>query len=74
MKLQAVLSTVLFATIAALSITVQAAETDNATPSVEAKADQGTQASQPQNAASVPSAKKHAAQDKSKHYHPRDGK
>jgi len=74
MKLQAVLSTVLFATIAALSITVQAAETDKATPSIEAKADQGTQTSQPQNVASVPSAKKPAAQDKSKHYHPRDGK
>ena len=74
MKLQAVLSTVLFATIATLNINVQAAETVNATPSAEAKADQGTQASQPQNAASVPSAKKPAAQDKSKHYHPRDGK
>jgi hypothetical protein len=72
MKLQAVLSTVLFATIATLNINVQAAETVNA--SAEAKADQGTQASQPQNAASAPSAIKHAAQDKSKHYHPRDGK
>lgn len=44
MKPQAVLSTALFATIAALTITVQAAETDSA--AAEAKADQDTQASQ----------------------------
>ena len=74
MKLQTVLSTALLALIAALSINVQAAETDKATPAAEAKADQGTQASKPKNAASAPSDKKNAAQDKSKHYHPRDGK
>lgn len=74
MKLQTVLSTALLATIAALSINVQAAETNTATPAAEVKADQGTEASKPQSAASAPSAKKHAAQDKSKHYHPRDGK
>ena len=73
MKLQTVISITLLAMIAALSINVQAAETDSAKPVAEATMAQD-HASMPQSAASAPAAKKHAAQDKSKHFHPRDGK
>ncbi|MBT9508635.1 hypothetical protein [Rhodoferax sp.] len=74
MKLQTVISTAMFAAITVLSINVQAGQTSNAKPATAAKSEQGAQASNPLDAASAPAAKKHAAQDKSKHYHPRDGK
>lgn len=84
MKLQTIASTSLLSLIAALSISVQAADTKDTTTAAETKTQvqtqaqvpvqQGTQTSMPQNTASAPAVKKHAAQDRSKHYHPRDGK
>ena len=74
MKLQTVLPAALLTLVSAFSINVQAAEPNIAKPVPEVKAEQGAPASKPQNAASAPAAKKHPAQDKSKHYHPRDGK
>lgn len=86
MKLQSALSVVLFATVSALSIGAQAADAYKAAPAAEMKADQGAMAGKPHShvqektgvpqqkpAASNPG-KKNAAQDKTKHYHPRDGK
>ena len=77
MKLQSALSAVLFATVAALSLGAQAAEM---------KADKGTMAAKPHShvqektgvpqeapAAAAPGSQ-HASKDKTKHYHPRDGK
>lgn len=86
MKLHSALSAILFATAAALSLGAQAADADNASPAAEMKADQGTKAAKPHShvmektgvpqdaPAAVQPGKKKAAKDKSKHYHPRDGK
>lgn len=82
MKLKFILSTSLFAAIAALSISAQAAsDMDKA---AEAKTEQmkmkphshveektGIQQKAPE---AVVNKKPNAAEDKSKHYHPRDGK
>lgn len=73
MKLQTVISSTLLAMIAVLSVNAQAADTDTAKPVAEATMAQD-HASMPKSAASAPAAKKNAAQDRSKHYHPRDGK
>ena len=87
MKLQSALSTVLLATVATLSLGAQAADDDKAIPvATEMKADQGAKAAKPHShvqektgipqsapAATAPE-KKNAAQDRTKHYHPRDGK
>lgn len=86
MKLQSALSAILFATVAALSVGVQAADADKAPPAAEMKAEQGAKAVKPHShveektgvpqkaPAAVEPGKKNAAQDKSKHYHPRDMK
>ncbi len=89
MKLQSTLSAILFATVAALSVGAQAADADKAPPAAEMKMEQGAKPAKavkphshveeksgvPQKApAAVDPAKKNAAQDKSKHYHPRDMK
>ena len=86
MKLQSALSDVLFATVATLSMGTQAADADKAAPAAEMKADHGAMAGKPhshvqektgvpqQKPAATDPAKKNAAQDKTKHYHPRDGK
>lgn len=86
MKLQSALSAILFATVAALSVGAQAADADKAPPAAEMKAEQGAKAVKPHShfeektgvsqkaPAAVDPAKKNAAQDKSKHYHPRDMK
>ena len=89
MKLQSTLSAILFATVAALSSGAQAADADKAPPAAEMKMEQGAKpakaikphshveekAGVPQKApAAVDPDKKNAAQDKSKHYHPRDMK
>lgn len=88
MKLQTALSVILFAT-ASLSLSAQAADADNAPPAGEMKMEKGTKPANtvkphshveektgvPQKApAAVDPDKKNAAQDKSKHYHPRDMK
>lgn len=88
MKLQTALSAILFAT-AALSLGAHAADADNASPGAEMKMEKGTKPAKavkphshveektgvPQKApAAVDPDKKNAAQDKSKHYHPRDMK
>ena len=88
MKLQSTLSAILLAT-AALSLGVQAADADKAAPAAEMKMEQGAKPAQavkphshvdaktgvPQKApAAVDPDKKNAAQDKDKHYHPRDMK
>ena len=83
MKLQTALSAVLFVTVATLSFGTYAADTDKATPAAETKADQGVKPHShveektgvPQKApAAVAPEKKHAAKDKTKHFHPRDAK
>lgn len=76
MKTKTAISTILMALVAAASIPSQATETKDQNPAatLAAQTEQDTQASKPQAAASAPTAKKHAAQDRSKHYHPRDGK
>ena len=58
------------------STPAQATEAKEEPPAVAAAApaEKGAMASTPQASASAPVAKKHAAQDRSKHYHPRDGK
>jgi len=86
MKLQSALSAVLFASIAMLSLAAQAADADKTPAAAEMKAEQGAKAVKPHShmqektgieqkapAAAEP-AKKDAAKDKTKHYHPRDGK
>lgn len=88
MKLQSTLSALLFAT-AALSSGAQAADADKVPPAAEMKMEQGAKPAKavkphshveeksgvPQKApAAVDPDKKNAAQDKSKHYHPRDMK
>lgn len=82
MKLQSALSAVLFAAVAALSMGAHAADTEMKAD----KTDKGTMAAKPhshvQEKTGVPQdapattapAKKNAAKDKAKHYHPRDGK
>ena len=73
MKLQSTLSAILLAT-AALSLGVQAADADKAVPAAEMKMEQ-EKTGVPQKApAAVDPDKKNAAQDKDKHYHPRDMK
>lgn len=86
MKLQSTLSAILFATVAALSLGVQAADADKAPPAAEMKMEQGAKPAKPHShveektgvpqkaPAAVDPNKKNAAQDKSKHYHPRDMK
>lgn len=83
MKLQSTLSAVLFATVATLSFGTHAADTDKATPAAEMKAEQGVKPhSHAQEKTGVPQKapdavapeKKHAAKDKTKHFHPRDAK
>lgn len=86
MKLQSALSAVLFACVALLSLGAEAADTDKAPAATETKAEQGAKATKPHShvqektgvAQKAPDAaapaKKNAAQDKTKHYHPRDGK
>lgn len=86
MKLQSTLSAILFATIAALSLGAQAADPDKAPPAAEMKMEQGAKPTKPHShveektgvpqkaPAAVDPDKKNAAQDKSKHYHPRDMK
>ena len=85
MKLQSTLSAILLAT-AALSLGAQAADVDKAPPAAEMKMEQGAKAVKPHShveeksgvpqkaPAAVDPDKKNAAQDKSKHYHPRDMK
>ena len=88
MKLQSTLSAILLAT-AALSLGAQAADVDKAPPAAEMKMEQGAKPAKavkphshveeksgvPQKApAAVDPNRKNAAQDKSKHYHPRDMK
>ncbi|MDO8347302.1 MAG: hypothetical protein Q7S85_05345 [Rugosibacter sp.] len=84
MKLQSTRFAVLFAAVAALSFGAQAADADKTPPAAEMKAEQGAKPVKPHSHAeektgvpqkvspeTVP-ARKNAAQDKSKHYHPRD--
>lgn len=84
MKLQSALSAVLFAGVAMLSLGAQAADADKAPAAAEMKAGQATKAVKPHShvqektgiehmAAAAP-ARKNAAQDNSRHYHPRDMK
>ena len=63
MKSHTVISTTVATLLAAVSIPAQATGTPDEKPAATA-----------QTAQSAPAAKKHAAQDRSKHYHPRDGK
>jgi hypothetical protein len=86
MKLQSALSAILFATVAALSVGAQAADADKAPPASEMKMEQGAKPVKPHSHAeektgvsqkapdAVEPGKKNPAQDKSKHYHPRDMK
>lgn len=86
MKLQSTFSAILFATFAALSVGTLADEADKAPPSAEMKTEQGAKPVKPHShveektgvpqkaPAAVDPNKKNAAQDKSKHYHPRDMK
>lgn len=83
MKLQSALATALFATAAMLALGAQAADADKAPPAAEVKAEQGVKPhSHVQEKTGVPQSapakaapgKKNAAQDKTKHYHPRDMK
>lgn len=83
MKLQTLLSASLLAALAALSTGAQAEE--KAPPAAEMKAEKMAPPAKPhshmqektgvqQDAAAAAPAKKNAAKDKSKHYHPRDAK
>lgn len=86
MKLQSARSAALFAVIAGLSVGAQAADADKAPAGAEVKSEQGAKAVKPHShmeektgiQQTAPGAaagkKKDAAKDKSKHYHPRDGK
>lgn len=83
MKLQSALATALFATAAMLALGAQAADADKAAPATEVKAEQVAKPhSHVQEKTGVPQSapakaapgKKNAAQDKTKHYHPRDMK
>jgi len=85
MKLQSALAAVLFASVAMLSLGAQAADADKAPAAAEMKAGQATKAAKPhshvqektgveQVAPAAAPAKKNAAKDKTKHYHPRDMK
>ena len=86
MKLQSALSVALFATVAMLSLGVQAADVDKAAPATEMKTEQGAKMAKPHShvqektgieqtaPAAADPAKKAASKDKKKHYHPRDGK
>ena len=86
MKLQSALATALFATVAMLALGAQAADADKAPPAADMKAEPGATAVKPHShveektgvpqkaPAAVDPDKKNAAQDKDKHYHPRDMK
>lgn len=86
MKLQSALSAVFFPSVAALSLGAQAADADKVPPAAEMKAEQGAKATKPHSHVQektgieqvAPDAatprKKNASQDRTKHYHPRDGK
>lgn len=86
MKLQSGLATGLFAVAAMLALGAQAADADKAAPAAEVKSEPGATAVKPhshvQEKTGVPQSapakaapgKKNAAQDKTKHYHPRDMK
>lgn len=76
MKTHTAISAIFLALVATASITAQATDAKEEKPAVAAAApaEKGAMASTPQASASAPVAKKHAAQDRSKHYHPRDGK
>lgn len=86
MKLQSALATALFATLALLALGAQAADADKAPPAAEMKAEPGAMPVKPhshvQEKTGVPQSppakaapgKTNAAQDKTKHYHPRDMK
>lgn len=83
MKMQSALATALFAALAMLALGAQAADADKTPPAAEVKAEQGVKPhSHVQEKTGVPQSapakaapgKKSAAQDKTKHYHPRDMK
>ncbi len=86
MKLQSALSSVLFASVAMLSLASSAADTDKTPVAAEMKAEQGAKVAKPHShmqektgieqkaPAAADPAKKDASKDKTKHYHPRDGK
>lgn len=86
MKLQSALSAALFAAVTMLSLGAQAADADKAPPAAEMKSDKGSVAAKPHShmqektgieqkaPVAADPAKKDAAKDKKKHYHPRDGK
>ncbi len=76
MKTQAAISALFLALVATTSITALAADAKDEKPAATATApaQEDTKATPPQAATSTPAVKKHAAQDRSKHYHPRDGK
>ncbi len=76
MKTQAAISALFLALVATASITAVAADAKEEMPTVAAvaPAQKDEKAGAPQASASAPALKKHAAQDRSKHYHPRDGK
>jgi len=85
MKLQSALSAVLFASIAMLSLTAQAADADKTPAAAETKSEPGAKAVKPHShvqektgvlpmAPATAPDKKNAAYDKTKHFHPRDMK
>lgn len=76
MKTQAAISALFLALVATASITAQAADAKDEKPAATAAvpAEKDANANAPQASTSAPAVKKHAAQDRSKHYHPRDGK
>ncbi len=75
MKLQSALSAVLLATVAVQSLGAQAADDDKAIPAAtEMRADQGAKAAKPHSHVQEKTGVPQSAQDRTKHYHPRDGK
>lgn len=85
MKLQSALSAVLFVSVAALPLGAQATGADKASAAAEMKAEQAAKphshvqekTGMPQHAPAAADekiGKPKAGKDKSKHYHPRDGK
>ena len=76
MKTKTAISALFLALVATASITALAADAKEEKPTVAAvaPAQKDEKAGAPQASASAPAVKKHAAQDPTKHYHPRDGK
>lgn len=86
MKTQSALATALLAALAMLALGAQAADADKSAPAAGMKAESGAMAVKPhshlQEKTGVPQSapakaapgKRNAAQDKTKHYHPRDMK